>query len=160
VAQFLPLLPKTLQAQVVGSFAMNMAAAPAEVAERALEITQQAAQQQQATLVQELISAASAKGGAGALGLADTLRLLEEGRVLRVLVAEGYRDTAHRCEHCGYMTVEPMEQCRFCGGQMRLLPDAVNGIIGRAMERGVQVTSVRDSAELEAAGSIGVFLRY
>jgi peptide subunit release factor 1 (eRF1) len=160
VAQFQPLLPKSLQGRVVGSLAMNMSASATEVAERSLEITREAAQQQQAALVQKLISAASSKGGAGALGLADTLRLLEEGRVHRLLVAEGYHDTAHRCVNCGYMTVEPMEQCRFCGGHMRLLPDAVNGVVSRAIERGVEVTTVRGSTELEAAGSIGAILRY
>jgi len=159
VAQFQPLLPKALQERVVGSFAMDMTASPTEVAERSLEIAQQVAQQRRAELVEQMITAA-AKGGAGALGLADTLRLLEEGRVHHLVLAEGYHATAHQCEHCGYMTVESMEQCVFCGGRMRLLKDAVNAIVCRAIERGVKVTTVRDNAELEKAGSIGAILRY
>lgn len=160
VAQFQPLLPKALQERIVGSFAMDMTASPAEVAERSLHIVQQALLQQQAALVEQVITAASSKGGAGALGLADTLRLLEEGRVHHLVLAEGYHDTAYQCSHCGYMTVEPREQCAFCGGQMRLLPDAVNAVVSRAIERGVEVTTIRDNARLEAAGSIGAILRY
>jgi len=160
VAQFGPLLPRPLQEQVVGSFAVGMTAALSEVAERSLEITQEAALQQQALLVEQLITAASSKGGAGALGLADTLRLLEEGRVHHLVLAEGYRGTVHRCENCGYMTVEPLETCAFCGGQMRLLDDAVNRVVSRAIERDVEVTTVRDSKALEEAGSIGAILRY
>ncbi|MBC8450303.1 MAG: hypothetical protein H8D78_21425 [Chloroflexi bacterium] len=160
VVQFQALLPKALQERVVGSFAVDMTASPAEVAERALSIAQQAARQQRAALVEQVITAASSKGGAGALGLADTLRLLEEGRVHHLVLAEGYHDTAHQCGHCGYMTVEPMEQCAFCGGQMHLLPDAVNAVVSRGIERGVEVTTIRDNAELEAAGSIGAILRY
>ena len=161
VAQFQPLLPKALQERVVGSFAVDMIASPAEVAERSLDIAQQVAQQQRAALVEQMITAA-AKGGAGALGLADTLRLLEEGRVHHLVLAEGYHATAHQCEHCGYMTVEAMEmeECVFCGGKMRLLKDAVNAIVSRAIERGVEVTTVRGSEALEKAGSIGAILRY
>jgi peptide chain release factor subunit 1 len=160
VAQFQLLLSKPLQDQVVGSFAVGMTAAVAEVAERSLEVTQEAAQQHQAQLVDKLITAASSKGGAGALGLADTLRLLEEGRVRHLVLADGYRGQAHRCENCGYMTVEPLEKCAFCGGQMRLLDNAVNRVVSRAIERGVDVTTVRDSKQLEEAGSIGAILRY
>jgi len=160
VAQFQPLLPKVLQERVVGSFAVDMTALPAEVAERSLSIVQQAVQRQQAALVEQVITAASSKGGAGALGLADTLRLLEEGRVHHLVLAEGYHDSAYQCSHCGYMAVESMEQCAFCGGQMRLLPNAVNAVVGRAIERGVEVTTVRNNAGLEAAGSIGAILRY
>jgi len=159
VAQFQPLLPKSLQEQIVGSFAVDMTASPTEVAERSLDIARQVAQQQQAALVEQVITVAS-KGGAGALGLADTLRLLEEGRVHHLVLAEGYHGTAHQCDHCGYMTVEHMEQCAFCGGQMHLLKDAVNALVGRAIERGVKVTTVRDNEMLEAVGSIGAVLRY
>ena len=106
------------------------------------------------------IITAAAKGGAGALGLADTLRLLEEGRVHHLVLAEGYHALAYQCEHCGYMTVEAMEQCVFCGQKMRLLKDAVNAIVSRAIERGVGVTTVWDNATLEQAGSIGAILRY
>ena len=159
VAQFQPLLPKALQERVVGSFAVDMTATLAEVAERSLEIAQQVARQQGDELVEQIITAA-AKGGAGALGLADTLRLLEEGRVHHLVLAEGYHALAYQCEHCGYMTVEAMEQCVFCGQKMRLLKDAVNAIVSRAIERGVGVTTVWDNATLEQAGSIGAILRY
>jgi len=159
VAQFQPLLPKALQEQIVGSLAIDMTATPAEVAERSLELAQQVAQQRRAALVEQVITA-TAKGSWGALGLADTLRLLEEGRVHHLVLAEGYHATAHQCEHCGYMTVEAMERCVFCGGKMRLLKDAVNAIVCRAIERGVEVTTVRDNDGLEKAGSIGAILRY
>ena len=160
LAQFQPLLPRPLQEQVVGTFAVGMTAALAEVAERSLEITQEAALKQQTLLVEQLITAASSKGGAAALGLADTLQLLEEGRVHRLVLAEGYRGTAHRCENCGYLTVEPLAVCAFCGGQMRLQDDAVNRVVSRAIARGVEVTTIRDSKELKEAGSIGAILRY
>ena len=160
LAQFQPLLPKSLREQVVGTLAVSTAASLAEVAERALDITQRQARQRQAAVVEQLITAASSKGGTGALGLADTLRLLEEGRVRHLVLAEGYGATAHRCDHCGYLTVEPMAQCAFCGGDMQLLQDAVNSVVSRAIERGVEVTTVRESAELEEAGSIGAILRY
>jgi peptide chain release factor subunit 1 len=160
VAQFQSLLPRALRERVVGSFAVGMTAALAEVAERSLEVTQEAAQRRQALLVEQLVTAASSRGGAGALGLADTLRLLEEGRVRHLVLAEGYRGQAHRCENCGYMTVEPLEKCAFCGSKMVLLDNAVNRVVSRAIERGVDVTTVRGSTPLEEAGSIGAILRY
>lgn len=159
IAQFLPLLPRSLQEQVVGNFAADMTAPASKIAERAMEIAQQSADDEQAELVSAVITAAR-KGGAGALGLADTLRLLEEGRVRHVLLADGFEAPAYECSHCGYMTVEPMSECAFCGGDMRMLKDAVNALTTRALARGVAVTTIRDNEEFEEAGSIGAALRY
>jgi peptide chain release factor subunit 1 len=159
VAQFQSLLPKALQEQIVGSFPLDMEASPADVAERSLGVAQEVAQARQVALVDQLVTAAS-KGGLGALGLADTLRLLEEGRVHHLVLSEGYHGTAQQCAHCGYLTVEPVATCAFCGGEVRLLEDAGNALVGRAIERGVEVTTVRDNASLQEAGSVGALLRY
>jgi peptide subunit release factor 1 (eRF1) len=110
-------------------------------------------------LVHSTITAAS-KGGAAALGLADTLRLLEEGRVRHVLLAEGFHGAAYQCLKCGYMTVEAMDRCAFCSGEMRELKDAVNALVSRALHRRVEVTTVADETELEGFGSVAAVLRY
>jgi len=159
VSQFHSLLPKALQVQVVGSFPLDMNATASDVAERSLEVARQAEHARSIALVRSTITTAS-KGGAAALGLADTLRLLEEGRVHHVLLADDFHGSAHQCQKCGYMTGESMEHCAFCAGEMRELRDAVNALVSRSLQRGVEVTTVREQTELQALGSVAAILRY
>ncbi|MCD6291553.1 MAG: hypothetical protein J7M34_13700 [Anaerolineae bacterium] len=159
VAQFEELLPKSLRNQVVGRIAIDKDAPSTEVGERSLEVVQAYVAQSEAALVEKLITTV-AKGGAAALGLADTLGALHEGRIHHLIVAQGFRAPAYRCEKCGYMTVEPVETCPFCGGRQVHLPDAVDSLVRHAIEQGLEVTIVEENDALREAGHIGALLRY
>ena len=159
VAQFQEMLPKNLQEQVVGSFPAVMTASETEVLDRSLEIIAEVERERDKELVESVITAA-AKGGAGVIGLADTLGAVHEGRVRTLVVDEGYRATGYRCQQCGYISAQAKEECPFCGGKVRRIDDAVNLIVREVIDQGGQVAVVRDSADLEKAGHIGVLLRY
>ncbi len=159
VAQFQEMLPKDLQDQVVGSFPAVMTALETEVLDRSLEIIAEVEREREKGLVDSVITAA-AKGGAGVIGLADTLGAVHEGRVHILVVTEGYRATAYRCEQCGYIIAQTKEVCTFCGGKAKKIDDAVDLIVREVIDQGGQVTVVRDSPALEKAGYIGAILRY
>ncbi len=160
VAQFQEMLPKDLQGQVVGSFPAVMTALETEVSDRSLDIIAEVERERDNELVESVITAA-AKGGAGVIGLADTLGAVHEGRVRTLVVDEGYRATGYRCQHCGYISAQVQkEECPFCGGKVRRIDDAVNLIVREVIDQGGQVAVVRDSADLEKAGHIGALLRY
>ena len=159
IAQFQEMLPKRLQDRVVGSFATVMTASETEVRDRSLEIIAEVERERDKRLVESVITAA-AKGGAGVIGLADTLGAVHEGRVHILVVDEGYRATGYRCRQCGYISAQAKEECPFCGGKVRRIDDAVNLIVREVIDQGGQVAVVRDSAALEKAGRIGALLRY
>jgi peptide subunit release factor 1 (eRF1) len=83
-----------------------------------------------------------------------------EGRVRVLLVAEGYRATGYRCQHCGYIAAQAKEKCPFCGGRVKQIDDAVDLIVRSVIDQGGQVEVVRDSPALEKAGHIAALLRY
>ncbi len=159
VALFEELLPSALRERVIGRISVDKDASPAEVNERALEVVQTYLAQSESALVNDMITTA-AKGRAAVIGLADTLGALHEGRLRRLVVEQGYRAPAYLCRGCGYMTVEPVERCSFCGGDMAYLPDAVDHLIHHAIQQGLDVTIVGGSEALQRAGHIGALLRY
>ncbi len=159
VAQFQELLPKEMQEQVVGSMSVDMMASESEVLDRSLEVIQRVQQQREKELVEWMITAA-AKGELGAIGLADTMAAVQEGRVHILIVAEGYHAPGYRCANCGYTTAQELSECGFCGAEMARTEDAVDAVIHQAVDMGVEVVVVKGSEDLEKAGSIGAILRY
>jgi peptide subunit release factor 1 (eRF1) len=159
VALFQEMLPRELQEQVVGSFPAVMAASEAEVLDRSLEIIAEVEREREEELVESAITAA-AKGGAGVIGLADTLGAMYEGRVHILLVDEGYKATGYRCQQCGYIAAQAQKKCPFCGGEVKEIDDAVDLIVREVLDQGGKVEVVRDNPALKGEGYIAALLRY
>jgi len=159
VAKFLGMLPKALRNQVVGAFSLDIAASETEISQRSQEVIESAEREREAELVQRLITAAT-KGGAGAIGLADTLTAIQEERAHMLVIAEDFQASAYQCQHCGYIGAQKIDKCVYCGGGMTRIKDAVDAIVRRAVERGVEVEFISGNDDLQRAGSIGAILRY
>jgi peptide chain release factor subunit 1 len=159
VSKFLGMLPKSLRERVVGTISADITASETEIFERARDVIESAEYARKAELVKRMITTAT-KGGAGAIGLADTLTALQEERVHALLVAEGLRASAYRCNHCGYIGAQKTDTCLYCGGDMTRIKDAVDAIVRRGVQRGVEIEFVPDDEDLKRSGSIGAILRY
>jgi peptide chain release factor subunit 1 len=159
VAKFVGMLPKAAKDKVVGTISIDIAAPETEILDRSQEAIEEAQRAQESEWVKQAITAA-AKGGPGAIGLDDTLAALQEGRVHKLLVGEGFHGSAYRCESCGYIAGQETEACIYCGGGMATLVDAADAIVRRAIEQGVDVEFVPDDEDLEAAGALAAILRY
>ena len=160
VAQFQELLPKAIQARVIGSFSISTDASESEVQSRSMEIIEAAAQEREARQVEQLIAGWRRDSGS-AVGLADTLAVLQEGRAAVLLVSAGYEAIGYRCQDCHYLTLKGSDEpCALCGGELEAVPDVVDNVVHRALQQGVEVEIVRGIDELEKIGSIGGLLRY
>ncbi|MBC7257794.1 MAG: hypothetical protein H5T65_00950 [Chloroflexi bacterium] len=159
VSKFLTMLPKALRDSVIGTMSIDITASESEALERAQDLLEEAERAREAELVQQVVTAAT-KGGPGAIGLADTLTALQEERVHILVVEEGFQATAFRCDHCGYIGAQDTGKCVYCGGPMVLIKDAVDAIVRRAIQRGVEVEFVQGNDALTRAGQIGALLRY
>jgi peptide subunit release factor 1 (eRF1) len=160
VAQFQELLPKAIQAQVIGSFSVNADASESEVQARSTEVIEAAAQKREAKRVEQLI-AGWKRGSGSAVGLADTLVALQEGRVGVLLVSAGYEASGYRCQSCHYLTLNSNRtSCALCGGTLEAIPDIVDSAVHRALSQSVEVEIVRGIDELAKVGGIGGILRY
>jgi len=158
-ALFRELLPKSVQKLVVGEIPLDMEASANDVLLRSKDIFLTVEREREAELVEAVISAASA-GGRGVTGLADTLAAVQEGRVQTLVMLVGYAAPAYRCSGCGYITVQPLKDCPFCGSEFEKIADAVNLIVRRVVEDGGRVEVVPDNEALRQAGGIGGLLRY
>lgn len=162
VALFQDMLPRELQEQIVGSFPAVMTASETEVLDRSLEIIAEVERQSEDELVESAITAA-AKGGAGVIGLADTLGAVYEGRVHILLVDEEYKATGYRCQQCGYISAQApkaLKQCPFCDGKVKKIDDAVDLVVREVIDQGGQVEVVTDNPDLKRVGHIAALLRY
>lgn len=160
LAQVKGLLPDRLRRGLIGEFAVNMAARPAEVLQRSMDIAMEADIKEERRLVQEAITAAN-KGGAGVIGLADSLYALQEGRVRLLLVDEEFSASGIMCTTCEYIAPHLGGACPFCGGtEFREVTDAVNQAIHKAVDSGASVNIVRENEALQRAGGIAALLRY
>jgi len=152
-------LPKTWQSLVVGTFPMSMTASHSEVLERAMQIGHEAERSREARLVKALITGA-AKGKGGVVKLEDTLSAIHQGRVLTLLISEGYRAPGRRCKGCGFVTSKKSQVCSFCGNKFEPIPDAVELAVRKVMQAGGDVEVLHDEQALSKHGNIGALLRY
>jgi len=160
LAQVKELMPHALRGQVIGEFPIDMAATPSEVLRRSLEIAAAAQRAEEEQLVSEAITAAN-KGGAGAVGLDDTLSALREGRVRMLLVHDSLQVSGYQCSSCGFLSATKVARCPFCSSEaIRPVPDAVNLAILLALKAGTDINIVRQNEALQQAGGMASLLRY
>jgi peptide subunit release factor 1 (eRF1) len=159
VAQFRSLLPKAWQSLVMGSFPISMTATGPEVVDKAIQVGQEAERRREDRLIDTAINSA-AKGGNGSLGLGDTLRAIHDGRVQTLLIDNGFREPGYHCTSCGYLTVDKVDRCPFCGSAFEEIPDAVEMGIRRVLTSGGDVEIIHDNPTLQTAGCIAGLLRY
>ena len=159
VSQFHSLLPRAWQEKVVGSIPMDMNASETEVLTKSWAVVDEVLSNEQAALVERIITSA-AKGEGAALGLSATLTALQEERAHMLVIAEGFSAPGYRCIQCGYVAAVHEGTCPYCAGVMAGVDDAVEYAVKRMLELGGQVESVRDEPDLVEAGSIGALLRY
>jgi peptide chain release factor subunit 1 len=142
VAMFREYLPKASQALVVGELALDANARTTQVMAKANEVIARLEAGRQKALVEALENDAQKKGVTGTLGLADTLMALTEGKVMTLIVAQGFRAQGYQCENCGYLTTEQIEPCPVCGHRMRRVDHAVDLAIRKALESKAEVETV------------------
>lgn len=159
IARFKEELPKSWQSLVVAEFPMSMTASTNDILEKALQAARSAQTKQTRNLVEQAVTLA-AKGSSGVIGLIDTLNANHEGRVKTLLVAEDFKQEGYRCTECGFLTVQELDQCPFCGGSFETIDNAVEMAVQEALTKGADVKVISEDEELAEAGNIAAILRY
>jgi len=159
IARFREQLPKTWQSLIVGSFHSPITASHAEVQSKAYQAGAEAEKKREASLVDAAITAA-AKGGAGMVGVEETLHAVSNHRVSTLLVQEGFFSSGVECNGCGRLSGHITDQCPVCGNENRKLLDVIDTAVVSVLQSGGDVEIVHESAPLEAAGRVAALLRY
>ena len=108
------------------------------------------------------LETASAKKEKAAAGLDGTLDALREGRIRRLLYADGLTLRGRRCARCGSLFDETATGCRYCPGPTMPVNDLLNEMAGRVAKEGGRVESVGPpgAQRLRELGGVGAFLRF
>lgn len=159
VALFRSMLPKGWQSLIIGTFPMSITASKEDVLERAMEVSQSEERRQKENLVKKIVTN-TAKGQEGVLNLEDTLGAVHEGRVSTLVIRDGFRAPGYVCGGCGYLTVQQMETCPFCGSGFSEINDAVEMAVRKVMQYNGEVEVLSNNHEIEGFENIGALLRY
>lgn len=162
VTQFQEYLHPYLRDDVVAAFPMEMMANIKKIQEqsiRSLEASEQAAQQ---SLLGRLESEFAAQK-LGVAGLAATIRALERGQIMTLLVNDGFAEPGFQCVSCGHIILREEDQCPYCSGELMYMDDVVAHIIDQTYEQESDVVFVAGDANvarLAKLGDVGALLRY
>lgn len=162
VHELAKMLPDPVRRTAIGTFSVNLKHdGDADLLERARRVWEEHERRSERDLVASLSDAAAANGR-GVLGIDDTVRAVQEGRVQTLVVAEGVEKGGSACTRCDYFAARALDRCPLCGGETEPAPDIVERAVERAYLGGAHVESVFGEARewLLARGGVGALLRY
>ncbi len=159
LAEFREQVSRPLQDKIVGQINLDMNTSPAEAWERGFEVAQAAQQQAEAEMLEQVITLAH-KGGAGVIGLADTVTAVQQGRIHHLLVSPSLHAPGQQCTNCQAVLVEEAPACPYCASPLVTSADVVNLIIHRAIDDGLRVSVLERDARVNEVGGIAAVLRY
>jgi peptide chain release factor subunit 1 len=153
-------LPKRLEQMIIGTTTAPVDTNGERLLSELREIQQKAEQEDEAKIVDSMITAAM-KGDRAVLGISNTLAAIQEGRVYRMVVARDYRTEGYECIDCGVLVADEPERCSFCGGKLDPAPDLINRASYRVIEQAGKVQMVTgEAADKLAPNGIGAVLRF
>jgi peptide chain release factor subunit 1 len=153
-------LPKRIQQMIIGTISAAVDASHDRLIAELRAVQEQAEQEDEAKLVESMITAAM-KGERAVLGVSATLGAIQEGRVHRMVIARDFRLEGKECGSCHVLVSDGDEKCAFCGSKLEAAPDLINRASHRVLDMGgkVQLVSGEAAAKLAKAG-IGAVLRF
>lgn len=161
-SQLQQLLPKRWRSRVVASLDLPVEADKHTVLAATLRAGEEAERNGESRLVEELISDAARAEQRAVTGLDATLRSLRQGRIWRLVYADGYAPSGSRCANCAMLFEERPESCAYCGASVWPVDDLVEQAAQRVVVSGGKVEQVGGIAaeRLKEAGGIGASLKF
>ena len=157
-AELATVLHPYLRERLVGRLAVTVNAGVAEIRTATLEVERIVDRRRESALVDRLRREA-ATGRRGVTGLAATLQAVNDRRVERLLVSDGYAEEGWRCPDTGALaSVGPTSPTT--GRRMEQVDDVVEDAVEAALNQGCKVDICIDNADLDVLGRIGALLRY
>ena len=161
-SQLQQLLPKQWQPRIVASLNLPVEADRQTVLAATLRIAEEAERNGESRLVEGLISDAARAEQRAVTGLDATLRALRQGRIWRLVYADGFAPPGSRCANCAILFEGRPESCAYCRAAVCPVDDLVEQVAQRVVVSGGKVEQVRGAIveRLRGAGSIGASLKF
>lgn len=152
-------LPSPLRSKIGGTFSAGMYEPGDQVLSRLEPLLSEHEGKKDEGLVDELITRAF-KNKQAVLGVDDVLTMLQEGRVMTLVVDSDYTQRGYICTNCKALFSSRPERCRYCQGRPEEVDHMADFIMQKTVELGGDVDVVPGNDKLKNAGKIGALLRY
>jgi peptide chain release factor subunit 1 len=152
-------LPEGLRSKIGGTFSAGMYEPSDQLLSRLEPLLLGHEGKKEEGLVDELITRAF-KNKQAVLGVDDVLAMLQEGRVMTLVVDSEYSQRGYICTNCRALFSSRPEQCRYCQGRPEEVDHMADFIMQKTVEQGGDVDVVPGNDKLKNAGNIGALLRY
>lgn len=146
-----------LRERLHGRLAVEPSASESAIRDAVLVAVSEIERAREAALVEDLRSAIGS-GGRAVAGLDTVLDALNDDRVERLLVSDGYESEGWHCPACDRLAT--VGRSCACGAEMDHVEDLLAWAIDRALTHSCRVDVCVDNADLDVLGRIGAFLRY
>lgn len=159
VSQFQDHLHPYLRDRTLATFPMDITANAKEVREQSWSTINRLEEEETERLVERLKGEVQ-RGNLGAIGLSDTLHVLQNGQIMTLLVDRGLQARGSRCGQCGALTIEIEGRCRYCEGELEPVADIVDEIVEEAFNQGCKIKFLAEGGALAEMGGVGALLRF
>ncbi|MBI4475207.1 MAG: hypothetical protein HY646_21265 [Acidobacteria bacterium] len=161
IAELFTLLPKEVRPKVISTITMSTSATEKQVLDRTLEIERQAERAFELRRAESLVTSA-AKDARAVVGLADTIKALNEKRVRELIYVEGMAARGAVCRICSAAYADEDAECESCAIPASPVDNITEIALSMALAGGATIQQVRgEGAEcLKSVGGIGAFLRF
>ncbi len=158
ISHFLGMLSRTVSQRLAGSFAVDVSSAtPARVRDLATPVIARWSESAEADLVAEAVS--ESPEGTITTDLDSCLAAVRSGAVSQLVLADDQMVPGCVCDACGGLAAGPLPidagmagcTCPDPAAAARLVPDVLDEMACQALDRGSEVTAVRDAPFTAAA---------
>ncbi len=153
------LLPKGIQAKVIGTFQAGMFEGTLDVLKRAEPVLKAYEEQAASDSVRKLIDRAM-KNERAVVGLEAVLKALQESRVQKLMLESEATAFGLQCKACGALSEQETGPCPYCGGEMEGVNFLIELAAQKAVEQNAEVIVVPENKDLRLSGSVGALLRF
>jgi len=153
------MLPQNISEKLIGTFQADLQSNSKDILKKVEPIVQKFEKNKEEIIVKDLLTKAM-KNENAVIGIEDVLNSLQEGRVMKLVIMKDFKNTGISCKKCGYLTVQEIDSCPYCKGEVQKANLIVDIIAQKAIQQGAFIEVVSESPELKKAGNIGAFLRF
>ena len=166
-AELSDFLPKALQEKLLGHLALPLTITYNDVRNQVAPLVQAAETREEKKTLETFVGELARSNGRAVSGLADTTMAVQQARVATLIFPADFTYPGWQCQTCGGLMADivetPPEECIYCGGPLKAIPDIVSVAAAQTLSMGGHVEVVRDKdnlAVLKTHGDIGALLRF
>jgi len=149
-------LHNDLKKRLAGQFQTELFKSDEHFLQESLKVAEKIEREQEEKIVKELANNLG-EGNKAVSGVQDVVQAVNDKKVMKLVVSEGFTQSGYYCEADGLLSLE--DNCD-CGKKLGKVDDLVDELVQQAIAQGAKVEFVKDSQELRDLGEVGAVLRY